>query len=162
MGRYDLVEQALRDAGAEFVFTGARIQPGRPVVFGRLPRGRSRESGADGSGFLYFFGLPGNPVSTEVCFRLFVTPMLRALGGQTERAPRFVEALLAEEVKRGAAVTRFLPALLESDWKQASVRVVPWQGSGDLAANARANAFVVLPGSVDRFVAGESVRVLLR
>jgi molybdopterin molybdotransferase len=42
------------------------------------------------------------------------------------------------------------------------VRVVPWQGSGDLAANARANGFVVLPNGVERFVAGESVRVLLR
>src|SRR6185437_6483674 len=85
-----------------------------------------------------------------------------ALSGQTAIAPRFVEALLAEEVKGGARVTRFLPAVVESDWKQASVRVVPWQGSGDLAANARANGFVVLPNGTERFVAGESVRVLLR
>ena len=115
---------------------------------------------------MYFFGLPGNPVSTEVCFRLFAATMLRALAGQTEIAPRFVEALLAENVKGGAgrskAVTRFLPAVVESDWKQASVRVVPWQGSGDLAANARANGFVVLPSGVELFVAGESVTVLLR
>jgi molybdopterin molybdotransferase len=59
-------------------------------------------------------------------------------------------------------VTRFLPAIVESDWKQVSVRPVPWQGSGDLAANARANAFVVLPGGVQSFAAGESMRVLLR
>jgi molybdopterin molybdotransferase len=51
---------------------------------------------------------------------------------------------------------------VESDWKQVSVRVVPWQGSGDLAANARANGFVVLPKEVERFVAGEAVTVLLR
>lgn len=160
MGKYDLVERALREAGAEFVFTGAWIQPGKPVVFGRLPR-KERASQ-----WMYFFGLPGNPVSTEVCFRLFAAPMLRALGGQSEVAPRFVEALLAENVKGGAgrskAVTRFLPALMESDWRQASVRVVPWQGSGDLAANARANGFVVLPGGVEQFVAGESLTVLLR
>jgi molybdopterin molybdotransferase len=154
MGKYDLVEVALREAGAEFFFTGAWIQPGKPVVFGRMPRGDS--------GWLYFFGLPGNPVSTEVCFRLFVAPMLRAVCGQTEIAPRFVEARLAEEVKGGARVTRFLPALIESDWKQVSVRAVPWQGSGDLAANARANGFVVLPNGVEKFAAGESVRVLLR
>ncbi|HXS11661.1 MAG TPA: gephyrin-like molybdotransferase Glp [Acidobacteriaceae bacterium] len=153
MGKYDLVEQCLCEAGAELLFTGAWIQPGKPVVFGRMSLGQ---------GWLYFFGLPGNPVSTEVCFRLFVAPMLRALSGQKAIAPRFVEALLAEEVKGGARVTRFLPAVVESDWKQASVRVVPWQGSGDLAANARANGFVVLPNGTERFVAGESVRVLLR
>lgn len=153
MGKYDLVEQALREAGAEFFFTGAWIQPGKPIVFGRMSKG---------SGWLYFFGLPGNPVSTEVCFRLFVAPMLRAHAGQTEIAPRFVEALLAEDAKGGARVTRFLPAIVESDWKHVSVRVVPWQGSGDLAANARANGFVVLPNGVERFAAGESVRVLLR
>jgi molybdopterin molybdotransferase len=65
-------------------------------------------------------------------------------------------------VKGGGRVTRFLPAVAESDWKHVTVRVVPWQGSGDLAANARANGFVVLPSGVEKFVAGESVRVLLR
>lgn len=155
MGKYDLVERALAELHAEFFFTGAWIQPGKPIVFGRIAK---EKPGA----WTYFFGLPGNPVSTEVCFRLFVAPMLRALTGQTAIAPRFVEALLAEDAKGGTRVTRFLPAVVEGDWKQVSVLVVPWQGSGDLAANARANGFVVLPNGVERFVAGESVRVLLR
>lgn len=160
MGKYDLVEQVLREFGADFFFTGAWIQPGKPVVFGRI-RKEQRSENRDRE-WTYFFGLPGNPVSTEVCFRLFVAPMLRALSGQTEIAPRFVEARLAEDMKGGARVTRFLPAIVESNWKHVSVRVVPWQGSGDLAANARANGFVVLPNGVEKFVAGESVRVLLR
>jgi molybdopterin molybdotransferase len=88
--------------------------------------------------------------------------MIRALSGQTDVAPRFVEARLADDVKGGTRVTRFLPAIVESDWNRVTVRVVPWQGSGDLAANARANGFVVLPNGVSHFAAGESVRVLLR
>jgi molybdopterin molybdotransferase len=174
MGRYDLVEQVLREYDAEFFFTGAWIQPGKPVVFGRIPKIGGYQVDASGDciagpvpkpwtgEWTYFFGLPGNPVSTEVCFRLFVAPMLRALGGKSDIAPRFIEARLAEDAKGGARVTRFLPAVVESDWKHVSVRVVPWQGSGDLAANARANGFVVLPNGVERFAAGESVRVLLR
>lgn len=39
MGRYDLVEQVLSELHAEFFFTGARIQPGRPVVFGKCGAG---------------------------------------------------------------------------------------------------------------------------
>jgi molybdopterin molybdotransferase len=153
MGKYDLVEQVLRDAGAEFFFTGALIQPGKPIVFGRL---------AKESGWTYFFGLPGNPVSTQVCFHLFVAPMLRALAGRMEIAPRFVEARLAEEVKGGTRVTRFLPAELGGGWDGVSVRVVGWQGSGDVAANARGNCYYVLPSGVEEFKAGETVRVLLR
>jgi molybdopterin molybdotransferase len=153
MGKYDLVEEVLAELGAEFFFTGALIQPGKPVVFGRLP--------GEGGG-TYFFGLPGNPVSTQVTFALFVAPMLRALARREEIAPRFVEARLADDVKGGAKVTRFLPAELAGDWEAVTVRLVGWQGSGDVAANARGNCYVVLPAEVEGFRAGEAVRVLLR
>ncbi|MGA8939973.1 MAG: gephyrin-like molybdotransferase Glp [Acidobacteriaceae bacterium] len=153
MGKYDLVEQVLAEFGAEFFFTGALIQPGKPVVFGRL---RSEK------GWTYFFGLPGNPVSAQVCFALFVAPMLRALAGRKEIEPVFVEARLAEDVKGGAKVTRFLPAEVSGAWDGVAVRVVGWQGSGDVVANARGNGYVVLPMGVEQFPAGLTVRVLLR
>jgi len=156
MGKYDLVEQVLAELGAEFLFTGALIQPGRPVVFGRLPTFDPLRP------WVYFFGLPGNPVSTQVCFHLFVAPMLRGLAGRTAVAPRFVEARLAEAVKGGAKVTRFLPAELGGGWDGVAVRVVGWQGSGDVAANARGDGYAVLPLGVEAFAAGETVRVLLR
>ncbi len=165
MGKYDLVEQVLTELGAEFFFTGALIQPGKPIVFGRLPKqatGHAGTSAAHSPGWTYFFGLPGNPVSTQVCFHLFVAPMLRALGGRTATSPTFVEARLAEDVKGGARVTRFLPAELTGAWDSVTVRVVGWQGSGDIAANARGNCYAVLPAGVEAFHAGETVRVLLR
>jgi len=155
-GKYDLVEEVLAELGAEFFFTGAMIQPGRPVVFGRLPTFEPQRP------WVYFFGLPGNPVSVQVCFHLFVAPMLRALAGRSEIAPVFVEARLAEDVRGGAKVTRFLPAELSGAWDGVSVKVVGWQGSGDVAANARGNGYVVLPAGVESFAKGETVRVLLR
>jgi len=154
MGKFDFVEEVLAEKGAEFFFTGALIQPGKPIVFGRLPKA--------GGTWTYFFGLPGNPVSTQVCFHLFVAPMLRALAGRVDLAPRFVEATLSEDVKGGARVTRFLPAELVSEWDGVNVRVVGWQGSGDVAANARGNCYAVLPVGVEMFRVGETVRVLLR
>jgi molybdopterin molybdotransferase len=161
----------LREFGAEFFFTGALIQPGKPVVFGRIPKCGAFHIGESGwvpqnknwdGEWTYFFGLPGNPVSTQVTFQLFVAPMLRALLGRRDLAPRFAEARLSQLVKGGAKVTRFLPAELSGGWDGASVKQVAWQGSGDLAANARANAYVVLPAGVEGFAAGETVRVLLR
>lgn len=148
MGKFDFVEQALLEEGAEFFFTGARIQPGKPVVFGRLPG-------------TYFFGLPGNPISTMVTFALFVAPLLRALGGETETAPRFTLARLAEEVRVKPGLTRFLPARFESSATEAVVRATPWHGSGDLAAAAQSNSFVVVPDSAEALRAGETVSVLL-
>jgi molybdopterin molybdotransferase len=162
MGKYDLVEEALAEFGAEFLFTGVRMQPGKPVVFGRLPK---REEGYGQGPECYFFGLPGNPVSTQVTFHCFVEPLLRALAGAeigNISGPRFVQATLTEEVAGRPGLTRVLPARLTSDLAQPSVRLVNWQGSGDLAANARANCYAVLPEGRDRMAAGEVITVLLR
>lgn len=148
MGKFDFVEQALLALGAEFFFTGARIQPGKPVVFGKLRQ-------------TWFFGLPGNPLSTMVTFALFAAPLLGALGGEAGAGPRFVSAQLEEEVRVQAGLTRFLPATLSGDVRGGQVRRIAWQGSGDLAAAARANAFVVIPEDAERIAAGAWVSVLL-
>ena len=147
MGKFDFVEQALQALDAEFFFTGVMIQPGKPAVFGKL-------------GETWFFGLPGNPISTMVTFTLFAAPLLRALGGESWRGPKFVMARLEEEVQVKAGLTRFLPAVLESSVRGAHVRRISWQGSGDLTAAAKANAFVVVPETAERVAAGEMVAVL--
>jgi molybdopterin molybdotransferase len=153
-GKYDLVEEVLAEFGAEFFFTGVKMQPGRPVVFGRLP-------GVDGGTATYFFGLPGNPVSTQVTFHCFVEPMLRAMCGEDATGPRFVQATLSEDVSGKDGLTRVLPAFLRHDLERPEVRRVGWKGSGDLGANARANCYVVLPDGKD-LLAGDVVTVLLR
>ena len=152
-GKYDLVEQALAERGATFHFTRVRIQPGKPIVFGELPPGKSSNVP------LPFFGLPGNPVSTMVTFLLFAAPLLRALAGEVNPAPRFAQARLAEP-EPATDLTRFLPAYLDANWDHAIVRRIPWQGSGDLAATAQSNCFVVLPPDT-AVEAGATVQVLL-
>ena len=155
MGKYDFVEEVLLEMGAEFFFTGVKMQPGKPVVFGRLPA-----AGEDPERL--FFGLPGNPISTQVTFHCFVEPMLRAMAGAEVAAPRFVQATLAEPVAGKPGLMRVLPARLTADRVRPEVTVVGWQGSGDLAANARANCYAVLPPERERFAAGDVVTVLLR
>jgi molybdopterin molybdotransferase len=159
-GKYDLVEQVLAEFGAEFFFTGVRMQPGRPVVFGRLASQRVSES-ASQRDWTYFFGLPGNPVSTQVTFHCFVEPLLRAMCGAGVAGPKFVQATLGQEVRGKAGLTQILPARLKFDLARPEVRLVGWQGSGDLAANARANCYAVLPDGRDLQV-GDVITVLLR
>jgi molybdopterin molybdotransferase len=155
MGKYDLVEEVLLSLGAEFFFTGVTMQPGKPVVFGRLPA--TGEFPA-----LYFFGLPGNPISTQVTFHCFVEPLLRAMAGAGVFPPRFAQATLAEEVPVKTGLMRVLPARLTANRIRPEVKVVGWQGSGDLAANARANCYAILPPDKERFATGDVITILLR
>jgi len=149
MGRYDLVEPVLAEMQAEFFFTGAKIQPGRPVVFGRCAQ-------------RYFFGLPGNPISTMVTFELFARPMLEALAGQAARKLMFLHARLKKEIRIKTGLKRFLPAILAGEFEDCGVELVRWQGSGDIAATARANCYIVIPDDREHIAAGEWVAVMMR
>jgi molybdopterin molybdotransferase len=158
-GKFDLVEPALARIGARFHFTGVRIQPGKPTVFGDLPRPAASHS-------LPFFGLPGNPVSTAVTFLLFAAPVLAALAGNAESYPRFALARLAPSADRHAkaGLTRFLPAFCDfsaASGQPPQVSFVPWHGSGDLVALARSNCFLVIPEDAHGLEPGSLVRILL-
>jgi molybdopterin molybdotransferase len=165
MGKYDLVEPVLAELQAEFFFTGAQIQPGKPVVFGRIPCGRgrlARELPASAPAFIYFFGLPGNPVSTMVTFELFARPVLEALAGLTPRKLTFLRAHLKSEIKTKTGLKRFLPAILSGEFEHPEVELAAWHGSGDIASMARANCYIVIPSDRDKISAGEWVPVMVR
>jgi molybdopterin molybdotransferase len=153
MGKYDLVEQVLAEFGAEFFFTGAKIQPGKPIVFGRAVA--SGDAGAT-----FFFGLPGNPVSTMVTFEIFARPMLEALAGMTPKKLVFLSARLKTDIKAKMGLKRFLPAVVSGEFEQAEVELAKWEGSGDIASTARANGYIVIPPDRERIPAGEWVAVL--
>jgi len=165
-GKFDLVEPALARIGARFHFTGVRIQPGKPLVFGDLPRSHPGNNQNQNGPKCCFFGHPGNPVSTAVTFLLFAAPIVAALAGSLEHGPRFVLARLAADTdKHGKpGLTRFLPASCtfgSTDGQLPEVELVPWQGSGDLAALARSNCFLVVPEEAHALQAGAIVRILL-
>ena len=154
-GEYDLVEGAMTGFSAEFLFTGVQIQPGKPLVFGRARRPQATDQ------FVYFFGLPGNPISTMVTFELFVRAIVRALSGTHSDRLRTAQAQLIAPLKTKTGLTRFLPARLSGEWNDAQVEPVKWQGSGDIAAFSRADCLLVVPPDRERFEAGETMTVVL-
>jgi molybdopterin molybdotransferase len=149
LGKYDLVEKVLREMEAEFYFDAVAIRPGKPAVFGKC-------------GEKFVFGLPGNPVSTMVTFELFVAPAVDLLSGAEARNLPFVEARLGEALDEKPGVTHFLPARMEGQGTHREVVALKWQGSGDIAALARANCFVVVPAEKEKLGVGESVEVMMR
>lgn len=149
-GKFDLIEPGLAQLGAAFHFTGVRIQPGKPLVFGELPSG------------VPFFGLPGNPISSACTFLLFAAQVLKRLAGNTEVLPPFGLARLSRSVKGKPNLTRFVPSFCQYG-AEPEVAPVQWQGSGDLAAFARANCFIMVPEGreeVTHLEAGTLVRIL--
>ncbi|MBZ5611973.1 MAG: molybdopterin molybdotransferase MoeA [Acidobacteriia bacterium] len=146
-GKYDIVEQVLADLGGEFFFDRVLIMPGQPLVFGR----------AQGK---FFFGLPGNPASTLVTFEIFARAAVELLAGQKEAMLPVVWTRLARDLHQKTGLTRFLPARVSADGS--AVDPIQWQGSGDVPALARANAFVVTEPGQENWRAGDWIRVLLK
>ena len=136
----------LADLGAKFFFDRVLIQPGQPLVFGTA-RGK------------FFFGLPGNPASTMVTFEVFARAALELLAGATEAPLPLLHARLSKEFRHKPGLTRFLPAQVSADGS--TVAPEPWQGSGDMTALARANAFLVTDPDREAWAAGDMIRVAL-
>jgi molybdopterin molybdotransferase len=145
-GKYDLVERALADLGAEFFFDRVLIRPGQPLVFGRV---RER----------FFFGLPGNPASTLVTFEVFARAAVELLSGELEPRLAFALAQLTAELSHKPGLTRFLPARLSAGGAQ--VTPLPWRGSSDIPALAHADAFLVARFDRESWNAGDLIEVLI-
>jgi molybdopterin molybdotransferase len=146
-GKYDFVEKVLAEFGAAFYFDRVLIQPGQPLVFGRV-------------GDTFFLGLPGNPASTMVTFELFARAAIELLSGCGEAPLPLLHATLTSDFRHKAGLTRFLPARLQATG--GSVEPVKWQGSGDVFALARANAFLVARETREQYLAGDDIEVLPR
>ncbi|HYN02424.1 MAG TPA: gephyrin-like molybdotransferase Glp [Vicinamibacteria bacterium] len=147
-GDYDLVEPALLELGAAFLFTKVAVKPGAPLVFGRR-------------GATLVFGLPGNPVSAQVTFDLFVRPALLKMQGATVVSRPRVRVELLVGVKNRSGRKSHVPARVRFEGGRLVARPLRSMGSGDLAAHARANALVVIEADRLQAVAGETAEAVL-
>jgi molybdopterin molybdotransferase len=145
-GKRDLVPGVLQDSQVTAHFHKVELKPGKPLFFGTHERG-------DGTRTLVF-GLPGNPVSSFVCFELFVRPALRRLAGLAD-AVQDLEAALRQDFPYRTDRPTYHPAWLEASASGWQVQPVVWGGSADLHGLTRANALVVLPAGERVHRAGE-------
>ncbi len=131
MGDYDFVPEVLHTLGAEILFHGLAVKPGKPTLFAV-------------KGNTYIFGMPGNPVSTFVIFDVFVKPFLFSMMG-IMYTPPCARGTLAETITRKRAErVEFLPVRIESG----IVRRLPYHGSSNLDTLAEANALLRIERNV--------------
>ncbi|MBV8515267.1 MAG: hypothetical protein JO260_08200 [Acidobacteria bacterium] len=97
-----------------------------------------------------------------VTFELLVRPAIDLLNGAEARPLPLLRATLAAPLKEKPGLTHFLPARIEWQGTEPQVTAIEWRGSGDVAALAKSNCFLIIPADREEIPAGESVPVLLR
>jgi molybdopterin molybdotransferase len=145
VGDYDLVKSVLGELGS-IDFWQVAMQPGRPLAVGRI-------AGAQ------FFGLPGNPVASLLCFHLFVRPALWKLGGRTRLDPECVTATAVEPMGKKTGRREFKRGVLRFTDHGYEVSTTGPQGSGILSSMVAANCLIILEEARGDVKAGERVLV---
>ncbi len=153
-GLVDLVPRTLQDLGVQPIFHKVSIKPGKPIWFGVW------DGGADGKR-RYVFGLPGNPVSSLVCFQIFVQPCIEQLAGGTGGHPPMLMAELERDHQvRGPRPTYWPGVMIDKSTAQRTVQALPWQGSSDLRCLAEADTLIYFPAREQAYRQGELVGTL--
>ena len=145
VGAYDLVRPVLESMDVEILFWRVRQRPGKPLAFGRGPA-------------VAVFGLPGNPVSSAVCFEQYVRPAIARFSGVREQ-PRLMRAALEEPVEKKPDLHYFSRGIAHRSGGVLRVRLAGEQGSNIYSSMVSSNCMIHLPEGPDRLQAGEHVMV---
>jgi molybdopterin molybdotransferase len=148
VGSFDYVRRILAEIGYEERFWKVAQKPGKPLTFGLCGRAP-------------VFGLPGNPVSSLVCFYLYVLPALRTMMGYARVHLPNTAATLVETVKKAAGLTEFVRCSLEGPPDEYRARSTGTQSSGALRSLSIGDGLIVGPPEADVLRAGERVRVVM-
>ena len=144
VGAHDLVRTVARELGVHEHFWRIALRPGKPLSFG------SRSS-------TLLFGLPGNPVSTLVCFELFVRPALDGMQGAREIRPAFDTGILAAVVQRNPERDEMVRVRRTPG---ATLEALSGQQSHQITVMAQADGLARIPAGTGELAAGSEVAYL--
>ncbi len=147
-GDFDHVKGVMDEMGMRVLFHGVAQRPGRPLKFGIMSQRP-------------VFGLPGNPVSTMVCFCLYARPALRKMAGFRRLGLRRVNVVCGTDIKLARDLTEFVRVRLER--RDGEIYATPTgnQGSGILSSLSRADALLIGSAKQTLLKAGTKTTVLL-
>ncbi len=148
MGEYDLVPKILKQLGVKEVFHRVWIKPGKPIWYGRGPAGT------------HVVGLPGNPVSAQTGFKLFVEPLILSLLGHQDPLPTYLKLPLLQGVKKKTEREALIPAKIITKAGQSGAEEVKISGSGDFSNLILSDGLLRLPAEATRAEEGDLVPFL--
>jgi len=149
VGHHDFMRPMLEELGIQMHFWRVAMRPGHPLAFGTSAKGT------------VVFGLPGNPVSSMVCFEQFAAPALKRMMGYQKCYRRTVTARLSHDLKDREGRTHFVRVALERDATGYLATSTGTQGSGVLMSMALAEGLMIVPAAATSLAAGDEVIVQL-
>lgn len=148
MGDYDFIPETLAKLGVNKVFHKVRLKPGKPVWYGRTSENT------------HVFGLPGNPVSVQVNFKLFVEPLIQKLSGDPNPEPQTLFLPLAKEIVKKNDREEYFPARILRNSNQTILERVSIRGSGDFSNLAKSDGLIRCHADTKIMNAGETVEFI--
>jgi molybdopterin molybdotransferase len=150
-GHHDFVRPCLKELAVEILFWRVALRPGHPFAFGKGTGGNGKET--------IVFGLPGNPVSSMVCFAEFISPAVRKMSGHKKLFRSTFKARLTKPVKDKKGRTHFMRVRVLETPDGFEVETTGSQGSGILMSMVEADGLMIVPAEADSIGAGETVTV---
>ncbi len=156
VGDYDYVDRILQELGATLHVTKVAIKPGKPLTFATFPP-------SSATSCAYYFGLPGNPVSSLVCFWRLVQPALKKLAGYSPGwEPKFALAQTRCLLRSGGDRETYLWGRLEYNLQCCEFDLAPgMQNSGNLINLAGTTGLAIIPAGTTQIHPGKWVKVLV-
>ncbi|MDD5224043.1 MAG: molybdopterin molybdotransferase MoeA [bacterium] len=148
VGDYDFVKDVYRELGVKIIFQRLKTRPGQPLVFGRI----GRKS---------VFGLPGNPVSSMICFEEFIRPLVRQMTGHRNIFRPEIPVRAGEALEKNPRQTHFLRCRIFRQRGEWWGETTGPQGSGILSSMVKADGIMIFPEGLERIAKGDLVRVQL-
>lgn len=141
MGEADDVPGVLAEMGVQKIFHKVKLKPGKPIWFGRKDNGP------------IVFGLPGNPFSNQVTFKLFIEPFLRKCFKTEEAEPVYLKA--GFERKKKAPMEEYFPCRLHTQAGETQLELCHFNGSGDVTATAFSHGLAFQPADAPPIEPGD-------
>lgn len=148
MGEFDYIPELLAKAGVKQLIHKICVKPGKPVWFGKTDDGT------------YVFGLPGNPVSVQVAFKLFAETLIKKLSGSPSPAPSFLQLPLAEKITNRNGREYYIPARFDIKDGRTVISPVHIKGSGDFSNLAQSQGLICCPIDAISIEAGSIINFL--
>jgi molybdopterin molybdotransferase len=144
VGDEDHAHDALRAAGGQIAVAGVAIKPGKPITIGAI-------------GKTLYMGLPGNPVSAFVTWKVFGMPILAKLSGAMQGADLRRHVVASAVLTHKTGRCEFRPATIvgHTDNGMEIIETLPAVHSARLGPMTAADGLVLIPSDVHSVPKGD-------
>ena len=147
-GSYDVVRRNYKRLGIKVLVNGLSIRPGKPIIIGTL-------------GNKIIFCLPGNPISSIVCSRLFIVELIRKMLGDKNKNLQTRKAVLYNDLK--CSITKrehYMRAFTFQKGTTQYVKPFSKQDSSLHSVLIKSNCLIIVPPLSSMKLSGELVNIV--